>query len=75
MSLKQKLLQKIEEKNGGIFTYYEFKEYCRIWGKKESNAERRLRESKKIIETVTNYKGTILGYRLKNGKENQNSLF
>lgn len=66
MSLKKDLTQKILDYAGATFTYSELIEYCRIWGYKISNAERRLREvtspEDSEIEIVMK-KNYILGYR------------
>jgi len=59
MSLKADLIKQISAKP---MTYNALVEYCRIWGAKVSNAERRLRECEEI-EAVRNKKGYIVAYR------------
>lgn len=75
MSLKSRLVEQIKAKSGEIFSYQELINFCRIWGYKVSNAERRLREScagpDAEIEAVF-HKGYIVGYR---EKKRQMSLF
>jgi len=71
MSLKQLLIDQIEAREGEVFTYDDLVDYCRVWGFKISNAERRLRECHDI-EKVFSKKGAIIGYRI---TEAQQKLF
>ena len=63
MSLRTNLYKQIEARKGEVFTYQELENYCRVWGYKISNAERRLREMAGV-EGVRNRKNCITGYRL-----------
>ncbi len=69
MSLKTQLVKKIKDLNGAVFTYSELTLYCKMWGYKISNAERRLREvihaEGSEIEVGVSKKGAIVGYRMK----------
>ena len=64
-SLKSTLQNHIKSKYPNIVPYNEVIEIARSLGRKESNAERRLRESESsMIETIYN-NGHITGYRYK----------
>ena len=76
MSLKKLLIKQIEMRKGELWSYNEMCEFCRIWGYRTSNGERRLREERELVETVCNHKRIILGYRKKQKqKQEQKSLF
>ncbi len=72
MSLKRELENKIRKK--GELSYDELVSYCRIFGYKVGNGERRLRElcNETDIKTIRTSKGHIKGYTL---GEAQGSLF
>ena len=69
MSLKKDALRKIQSLDGKIFTYNDAVEFCRVWGKKISNFERRMREVAEKedsgIEVMRNKKNYIIGWRKK----------
>ena len=61
MSLKANLIKEIQERK--FLSYDDLINFCRIWGYKVSNAERRMREAIEIIEPTRNKKGAVVGYR------------
>jgi len=69
MSLKRQALIKIDSLEGKIFTYNDAVDFCRKWGKKISNFERRMREvaekENSGIEVMRNKKNYIIGWRKK----------
>ncbi len=70
MSLKKRLEDIICESKEPI-TYNQISEFCRVWGYRLSNAERRLRESH-LVKAVYGKKGYIVAYKK---VEAQASLF
>ena len=61
ISLKMILCEEIQRR--GFITQDEMERICKSEGYKISNGERRMRESRNLIEPVRNKKQAIIGYR------------